>query len=226
MGDLRSPGAVASWLHARYANRFCASRIAKPLRARRADLQRTRMLTAITLAAQRDVVLEDGRAGLVLPLPGAPTIAARHVRPGQPLAVVLLRDAVPLLEEASWGIAPRHAGDARRFAKRYRTHRVFVERLGESRVFAPLWRRGQRCAIPFSGYDDYTRGEGASVVRAALPVAWAAGVYRGASLPDGSDLQAAMILDRGAPMVVPDAALVAWLDPETPAERALASLSA
>jgi putative SOS response-associated peptidase YedK len=182
------------------------------------------MLTAIALAAQRDVLLEDGRPGLVLPLPGAPTIAARHVRPGQPIAVVLLRDGEPVLEEASWGVAPRHVGEPRKFAKRYRTHRVFVERLGESRVFAPLWRRGQRCAIPFSGYDDFVRGAGTRSVSAATPVAWGAGVFRAPALPDGSDLHAALILRDGAPLVVPDAALIAWLEPETPADEALASL--
>jgi len=182
------------------------------------------MLTAIVLTAQRDVLLEDGRAGLVLPLPGAPTIAARHVRPGQPIAVVLMRDGEALLEEASWGVAPRHVAEPRAFAKRYRTHRVFVERLGTSRVFCPLWRRGQRCAIPFSGYDDFRRGEGGSVVVAKTPVAWGAGVFRAPSQSDGSDLHAAMILDDGAPLVVPDARLLQWLDPATAPDAALALL--
>jgi putative SOS response-associated peptidase YedK len=188
-------------------------------------LQRAPVLTAITLAAQRDVLLDDGRAGLVLPLPDAPTIAARHVRPGQPIAVVIARDGEPLLEEARWGVAPRHVADARAFARRYRTHRVFVERLAESRVFAPLWRRGQRCAIPFSGYDDFVRGEGARLVRAPSSVAWGAGVYRAASQPDGSDLDAAFILADGAPLVVPFASLLGWLDRSTEPEEALGMLT-
>ncbi|HET7845068.1 MAG TPA: SOS response-associated peptidase family protein [Xanthomonadales bacterium] len=182
------------------------------------------MLTAITLAAQRDVLLDDGRAGLELPLPDRPTIAARHVRPGQPIAVVLLRDGEVLLEEANWGVAPRHVAEPRKFAKRYRTHRVFVERLGTSRVFCPLWRRGQRCAIPFSGYDDFVRGEGARLVRAPAPVAWGAGVYRAPAQPDGSDLHAALVLDDGAPMLVPGEALVEWLDPATEPDAALSLL--
>jgi putative SOS response-associated peptidase YedK len=201
------------------------SRFANERRNRGAELQRAEMLTALTLAAQRDVLLEDGRPGLVLPLPDAPTIAARHVRPGQPIAVLLLRDHDVVLDEAQWGVAPRHVAEPRAFARRYRTHRVFVERLAESRVFCPLWRRGQRCAIPFSGYDDRVRGAGVRVVRAESPVAWGAGVYRAAALPDGSDLQAALILAAGTPMVVPGAALREWLDARTPADEALALLA-
>jgi len=183
------------------------------------------VLTAITLSARPDVLLDDGRPGLTLPLADAPTIAARHVRPGQPVAIVLASDGVAMLEEARWGIAPRHVADGRAFVRRYRTHRVFVERVGESRVFAPLWRRGQRCAIPFSAFDDFVRGEGVRSVAAGAPVAWAAGVYRAASEPDGSDLQAAFVLDEsGGPLVVPGPALAEWLDPAVAPTRALSLL--
>lgn len=183
------------------------------------------MLTAISLAAQRDVVLDDGRAGMVLPLPDSPTIAARHVRPGQPLAVVLARDGEPTLEEAGWGVAPRHVSDGRAFARRYRTHRVFVQRLAESRVFAPLWKRGQRCAIPLSAYDDFVRGEGVRLVGVPGALAWAAGVYRAPSEPDGSDLQAAVLLGgEGGPLLVAGDDLGAWIDAATDAVAALALL--
>lgn len=183
------------------------------------------VLTAITIAAQRDVVLDDGRAGLALPLPDAPTIAARHVRPGEPIAVVLARDGEPQLDEANWGVAPRHVPDGRAFAKRYRTHRVFLERLAESRVFAPLWKRGQRCAIPLSAYDDFVRGEGVRLVRVPGIVAWAAGVYRAPREPDGSDLEAAFVLgEGGGPLLVAGSDLAAWLDAATEVVAALGLL--
>lgn len=188
------------------------------------------MATALILAASGDALLEDGRPATIVPLPcGTARVAARElVRPGARIAI-LLGDAddaseTPgvMVEDATWGVAPRHVADRAAFRRRYHTHRARAESLEQSRVFAPLWRRGQRCAIPLTGFGWWSR-DGDAFARGSSHAAGghcvlACGLYIPALAPDGSDLSAAILVresrnGRLQPLLLPREQLERWLDP-------------
>lgn len=180
------------------------------------------MTNALLLAPSDDALLGDGRPATRVPLPrGETLVAARElVKPGAHIALVLAPDREDRewrVEDAVWGLAPRHVADRAAFRRRYRTHRVREDLLAQSRVFAPPWRRGQRCAIPLTGFawwrrDD--RGVRRGIAHASSCVL-AAGLYVPAAAPDGSDMSAALVVrgthDRLEPIVLPPASLEGWL---------------
>lgn len=189
------------------------------------------MTTALILAASGDALLDDGRPATIVPLPhGETRVAARElVRPGAHVAIVLAGDEgdgeTPdfTIEDAIWGVAPRHVADRAGFRRRYRTHRARAETLLESRVFAPLWRRGQRCAIPLTGFSWWSRDAGGTFSRGSshahgAQAVLACGLYVPALAPDGSDMSAAIVVRESGnarlqPLLLPLAALTRWLDP-------------
>lgn len=192
-----------------------------------------------TLTSQEDLI-EDLQASLGMSAQGEWWKPRFNVAPTQPAPVVLLRDGTRMIELMRWGLVPHWAGKPG--AKPPLMINARVEGLTSKPVFRDALAR-KRCLVPADGFFEWKRDAAAGSKAKPQPmyihpeprrtIAFA-GLWARARTDAGEQLSFTIITgppndlvkpihDR-MPIVLPESAYAAWLDPAVDAEHARALL--